>query len=46
MVNKMLIVIPKLCEFDKTILLFDADGSITGLGEPCWYCPVCGYITF
>lgn len=27
-------------------MLWDADGSITGSGVPCWYCPVetCGDI--
>jgi hypothetical protein len=38
------IVLPKMCPFDQTLLVFDEGGVITGLGEDCWYCPVCGYI--
>jgi len=25
-------------------MAWDADGSITGAGVPCWYCTVCGDI--
>lgn len=32
------------CEDCGKKLLWDADGAITGMEFPCWYCPRCGWV--
>lgn len=38
------VTIPKTCIFDGVALVYDEDGSASGWGFECWYCPECGYV--
>lgn len=34
----------KRCSICRTVLVYDADGTLSGMGFECWYCPKCGFV--
>ena len=45
MTVKPLVIIKRCESCGHAPLEWDADGSLSGLGYPCWYCPECFWAT-